>query len=55
MPAIEKIILFYLKVRLGEYESFIQTYRRLGLEPFKKVLYPSVSKSFKISGEANAA
>ncbi|MDA9302220.1 nitrite/sulfite reductase [Amylibacter sp.] len=55
VPAIEKIILFYLKVRLGEYESFIQTYRRLGLEPFKKVLYPSVSKSFKISGEANAA
>lgn len=40
VPAIERLIYAYLDVRADEAETFLQTYRRLGLEPFKAALYP---------------
>ena len=35
VPAIERIVLAYLDVRHSADEAFLQTYRRLGLAPFK--------------------
>lgn len=40
VPAIERLIQGYLDLRLDADESFLQAYRRLGLAPFKSVLYP---------------
>ncbi len=40
VPAIERLIQGYLELRLNPDETFLQTYRRLGLAPFKAVLYP---------------
>ena len=40
MPAVERLIAAYLELRLSGAESFLQTYRRLGLGPFKAALYP---------------
>jgi sulfite reductase (NADPH) hemoprotein beta-component len=39
LPAIERIVLAYLDLRLNAEETFLETYRRLGMEPFKAVLY----------------
>ena len=39
VPAIERIVLAYLDVRHSADEAFLQTYRRLGLAPFKTALY----------------
>ena len=39
VPAIERIVLAYLDVREGPEETFLQTYRRLGMAPFKAALY----------------
>ena len=36
---IEKIVDTYLDLREGQRETFIQTYRRVGMEPFKEALY----------------
>ncbi|HUF85850.1 MAG TPA: nitrite/sulfite reductase [Thermohalobaculum sp.] len=36
---VEKIVETYLKLRETPRESFLQTYRRVGMEPFKEVLY----------------
>jgi sulfite reductase (NADPH) hemoprotein beta-component len=41
VDAIERIIRAYLEVRSHKEETFLQTYRRLGLAPFKKALYGS--------------
>ncbi|MDG1009003.1 MAG: nitrite/sulfite reductase, partial [Amylibacter sp.] len=41
VPAIERLINAYLDIRLDEGETFLQTYRRLGLKPFKTALYPA--------------
>ena len=41
VPAIERLINAYLDIRLDEGETFLQTYRRLGLKPFKAALYPA--------------
>jgi sulfite reductase (NADPH) hemoprotein beta-component len=38
-PAIERIVLAYLDLRLDAGETFLQAYRRVGLEPFKTALY----------------
>ncbi len=51
VPAIERLIAAYLELRSGEDELFIETYRRLGMAPFKSALYPSNSEGV----EANAA
>ena len=41
-PAVERIVLAYLELRQSRDESFLQTYRRIGLAPFKEALYPEV-------------
>ncbi len=38
-PAIERIVLAYLDLRAEPSETFLQTYRRVGLVPFKTALY----------------
>jgi sulfite reductase (NADPH) hemoprotein beta-component len=40
VPAIERLVDAYLELRTGKYEEFIETYRRIGLAPFKVALYP---------------
>ena len=40
IPAIERIVMAYLDLRSDRLETFLQTYRRLGLAPFKAALYP---------------
>ncbi|SPJ23884.1 nitrite/sulfite reductase [Palleronia abyssalis] len=44
VPAIERIMLKYLDIREAEDETFLQTYRRVGMEPFKAALYPEKAK-----------
>ena len=48
IPAIERLIAAYLEMRASEDETFIQSYRRLGMAPFKAALYPE-------KAQANAA
>ncbi len=45
VPAIERIIDAYLAHREGPEETFLQTYRRLGMGPFKTALYPEKEKA----------
>ena len=40
VPAIERLVLGYLALRTDATETFLQTFRRLGLAPFKTALYP---------------
>ena len=40
VPAVERLVDCYLKLRTSADETFLQTYRRLGAEPFKAALYP---------------
>jgi sulfite reductase (NADPH) hemoprotein beta-component len=40
IPAIERIVMAYLDLRSEPGETFLETYRRLGLAPFKAALYP---------------
>ena len=40
VPAVERIVMAYLELREGPEESFLQTYRRLGLAVFKPYIYP---------------
>ncbi|MDG1119148.1 MAG: nitrite/sulfite reductase [Flavimaricola sp.] len=51
VPAIERLVLGYLDLRAAPDETFLQTYRRLGIEPFKAILYPAAATEEK----ANAA
>ncbi len=44
VPAIERIVRAYLEHRDGPAETFLQTWRRLGLAPFKAALYPAEGK-----------
>ncbi len=39
IPAIERIIERYLSIRENEQETFLDTYRRVGVDPFKNALY----------------
>ena len=41
VPAIERIVRAYLDLRIDASEAFIDTFRRLGAEPFKAALYPA--------------
>ena len=45
VPAIERLVLGYLQLRIDRRESFLAAYRRLGLEPFKALLYPQSRKA----------
>ena len=40
IPAIERLVMAYLGLRQAREETFLETYRRLGLAPFKAALYP---------------
>jgi sulfite reductase (NADPH) hemoprotein beta-component len=40
LPAIERIVTAYLEVRTSPEETFLETYRRTGMAPFKAALYP---------------
>ncbi|MDW4496746.1 nitrite/sulfite reductase [Sulfitobacter sp. D35] len=40
VPAIERIVEAYLDARTEPAETFLQTYRRVGMAPFKAALYP---------------
>ncbi len=40
VPAIERLVDAYLEHRTEKSETFLQTYRRLGMAPFKAALYP---------------
>lgn len=44
VPAVERLVATYLEIRTGEEETFLETYRRLGMEPFKSALYPEAQK-----------
>lgn len=39
VPAVERIVRAYLSVRGSAEETFLQTFRRLGMDPFKAALY----------------
>ena len=39
VPAVERLINTYLKQRISQEETFLETYRRVGLQPFKAALY----------------
>jgi len=40
VPAIERLVLGYLELRHAPDETFLMAYRRLGVAPFKNILYP---------------
>ncbi len=44
VPAVERIVHAYLDIRQGPEETFLETYRRVGLAPFKAALYPEAQK-----------
>ncbi|PWE28842.1 sulfite reductase [Maritimibacter sp. 55A14] len=44
VPAIERLIGAYLEHRESPEETFLETYRRLGMAPFKAALYPEDAK-----------
>lgn len=44
VPAVERIVYAYLELRTGAEEKFLETYKRVGMEPFKAVLYPEAQK-----------
>jgi len=41
IPAIDRVLRAYLRLRHHEGETFLHAYRRLGAEPFKAALYPA--------------
>jgi sulfite reductase (NADPH) hemoprotein beta-component len=45
VPAVERLIEAYLDLRLEPGESFLQAFRRLGIEPFRAALYPPEEQS----------
>ena len=45
VPAIERLVLGYLDLRASRDETFIETFRRIGIDPFKAVLYPAEEAS----------
>jgi sulfite reductase (NADPH) hemoprotein beta-component len=45
VPAIERLVLGYLDLRQSADETFLEAYRRLGLAPFKALLYPAEDKA----------
>ena len=45
LPAIETILDIYLDLRLDPDEDFLACYRRIGMKPFNKALYPLTRKT----------
>jgi len=50
VDAIERVLGRYLQIRESEDERFIDTVRRVGLEPFKQAVYGSVAKAAAVGG-----
>ncbi len=44
VPAIERILKKYVEIRESAEETFLLTYRRAGMDPFKAALYPDKEK-----------
>ena len=44
VPAIDRLVTAYLELRTDRSEAFLQTYRRVGLAPFKTALYPETTR-----------
>ncbi|OIQ45126.1 MAG: sulfite reductase [Roseobacter sp. MedPE-SW] len=44
VPAVERLVDAYMGLRTDASETFLETYRRLGMEPFKTALYPEAQK-----------
>ncbi|MBE1284773.1 MAG: nitrite/sulfite reductase [Rhodobacteraceae bacterium] len=44
VPAVERIVYAYLDQRETPEETFIETFRRVGMDPFKAALYPEAQK-----------
>ncbi|UWQ57060.1 nitrite/sulfite reductase [Leisingera caerulea] len=44
VPAVERIVEVYMARREGPEETFLETYNRIGMEPFKAALYPEAQK-----------
>ncbi|UWS06586.1 nitrite/sulfite reductase [Phaeobacter inhibens] len=44
VPAVERLITAYLSLRDSAEETFLRTYRRVGMDPFKAALYPEAQK-----------
>ncbi len=40
IPALERVVDTYLQIRKDKSETFLETYLRIGMEPFKEALYP---------------
>ncbi|SLN41051.1 Sulfite reductase [ferredoxin] [Roseivivax jejudonensis] len=56
VPAIETVVQTYLETRRDAEETFLETYRRVGMAPFKAALYPSKDKdTSRNEARANAA
>ena len=45
IPALERLMLAYLDLRAAQDERFIETYRRLGAEPFRAALYETEAEA----------
>ena len=45
VPAVERIVMAYLNLRTDADETFLQTYKRLGMEPFKSALYTETTRA----------
>ncbi|PKQ14034.1 MAG: sulfite reductase [Alphaproteobacteria bacterium HGW-Alphaproteobacteria-1] len=45
VPAVERLIFAYLDLREGPEETFLETYKRLGMEPFKSALYDQEARA----------
>jgi len=45
VPAIERIVQAYLDLRESRDETFLDAYRRVGMEPFKAALYPEAQRA----------
>ncbi len=44
-PAVERLIVAYLDLRQDRAETFLETYRRVGLAPFKAALYSATAQA----------
>jgi sulfite reductase (NADPH) hemoprotein beta-component len=45
VPAVERLIEAYLELRLEPRESFLEAFRRVGIEPFRAALYEAEARS----------
>ncbi|MDE0111389.1 MAG: nitrite/sulfite reductase, partial [Albidovulum sp.] len=44
LPALERLVAEYLRLRDSAGETFLEAYRRMGPEPFRAALYPEAKK-----------